>query len=84
MAVHKVAVQGFQHQTAAYVFLTADWVIWYQNKKITLDINRYERGRPGYPESAINWLFKTHIKTPVNHLVDIGAGTGILSFLENL
>lgn len=37
----------------------------------------YERGRPGYPEDALDWLLPAHARD----VVDLGAGTGKLTRL---
>jgi ubiquinone/menaquinone biosynthesis C-methylase UbiE len=41
----------------------------------------YERGRPGYPDEALAWLAKKLRLAPGRTVVDLGAGTGILSRL---
>ena len=39
----------------------------------------YERGRPGYPQAAIDWMVDQLGITPVSTVVDLGAGTGKFS-----
>jgi SAM-dependent methyltransferase len=39
----------------------------------------YERGRPGYPPAAVEWLLEQLGVGPGSRLVDLGAGTGKLT-----
>lgn len=39
----------------------------------------YERGRPGYPREAIEWLWQELELAPGRTVVDVGAGTGKLT-----
>ncbi len=39
----------------------------------------YERGRPGYPQAAIDWMVDQLGITPVSTVIDLGAGTGKFS-----
>src|SRR5207237_1091292 len=39
----------------------------------------YERGRPGYPQAAIDWMVERLRITPAATVVDLGAGTGKFS-----
>ena len=39
----------------------------------------YERGRPGYPQAAIDWMVDQLGITPISTVVDLGAGTGKFS-----
>ncbi|TMG16574.1 MAG: class I SAM-dependent methyltransferase, partial [Chloroflexi bacterium] len=39
----------------------------------------YERGRPGYPQAAIDWMVERLRITPGATVVDLGAGTGKFS-----
>lgn len=39
----------------------------------------YERGRPGYPAPAIDWLLEELAVGPESTVVDVGAGTGKLT-----
>src|SRR5436190_1945908 len=39
----------------------------------------YERGRPGYPQAAIDWMVGQLGITPVSTTIDLGAGTGKFS-----
>lgn len=39
----------------------------------------YERGRPGYPRAAIEWLWRELELAPGRTAVDVGAGTGKLT-----
>src|SRR3989442_11822704 len=39
----------------------------------------YERGRPGYPQAAIDWMVERLRITPGSTVVDLGAGTGKFS-----
>jgi SAM-dependent methyltransferase len=41
----------------------------------------YERGRPGYPAAAVDFLVARFVLTPGSVVVDLGAGTGKLSRL---
>jgi SAM-dependent methyltransferase len=36
----------------------------------------YERGRPGYPQAAIDWLLGKVAVGPASTIIDLGAGTG--------
>jgi SAM-dependent methyltransferase len=37
-------------------------------------VGDYDRGRPGYPDAAIDWIFEHAAEQPA--IVDVGAGTG--------
>jgi len=39
----------------------------------------YERGRPGYPQAAIDWMVDQLGITPASTVIDLGAGTGKFS-----
>jgi SAM-dependent methyltransferase len=39
----------------------------------------YERGRPSYPPSAVDWLLSPTAGAPVHDVLDLGAGTGKLT-----
>jgi SAM-dependent methyltransferase len=39
----------------------------------------YERGRPGYPEEALDWLWDALELAPGSVAIDVGAGTGKLT-----
>src|SRR5256885_15113017 len=39
----------------------------------------YERGRPGYPQAALDWMVERLGITPDSTVVDLGAGTGKFS-----
>src|SRR4051794_19443802 len=39
----------------------------------------YERGRPGYPQAALDWMVERLGITPGSTVVDLGAGTGKFS-----
>ena len=43
--------------------------------------NDYEKGRPDYPATAINWLIEALRITDSSTVVDVAAGTGKLSRL---
>lgn len=40
------------------------------------DAERYESGRPGYPQAAVDWLVEQLGIDETSHVVDVGAGTG--------
>lgn len=39
----------------------------------------YERGRPGYPEAALDWTLEANGAEPLRRVLDLGAGTGKLT-----
>jgi hypothetical protein len=39
----------------------------------------YERGRPSYPPSAVDWLLSSAAGAAVHDVLDLGAGTGKLT-----
>src|SRR2546421_1893180 len=43
----------------------------------------YERGRPGYPQAAIDWMVERLRITPGATVVDLGAGTGKFSRMRH-
>jgi SAM-dependent methyltransferase len=44
-------------------------------------VERYERGRPGYPDDAVSYLVRELEVAPGRDLVELGAGTGKLTEL---
>lgn len=46
-------------------------------KRFTKTVKYYDRYRPSYPQSLVNWILKTTNLKPGSTIVDIGCGTGI-------